>query len=72
MTVTEKVESNHTCFIQMVNDSTSQLSFSNTSTPVFEEYFCKVSDVYGRSNRSEPAVLLVYEGKIIPSCLISL
>ena len=57
VTVTKKVESNHTCFIRMVNDRTSQLSFSNTSTPVFEEYFCKVSDVYGRSTRSEPALL---------------
>ena len=63
-TVTEKVNSNDTCFIQMVNDSTSQLSFSNTSMPVFEEYFCEVSDTYGQSNRSEPALLLVYKGKI--------
>ena len=63
-TVTEKVNSNDTCFIQMVNDSTSQLSFSNTSMPVFEEYFCEVSDAYGQSNRSEPALLLVYKGKI--------
>ena len=63
-TVTERVNSNDTCFIQMVNDSTSQLSFSNTSMPIFEEYFCEVSDTCGQSSRSEPALLLVYEGKI--------
>ena len=63
-TVTERVNSNDTCFIQMVNDSTSQLSFSNTSVPIFEEYFCEVSDACGQSSKSEPALLLVYEGKI--------
>jgi len=62
-TVTEKVERNDTCFIQMVNDTTSQLSFSNTSVPVLEEYFCEVSNAYGQSNKSEPALLFVYEGK---------
>ena len=64
--VIEKVESNSTCFIQMVNKHTSQLSFSNTSVPVFEEYFCKVSNAYGQSN-SEPAMLFVYKGKRLMS-----
>ena len=63
MTVTEKVKSNDTCLIQMVNEYTSQLSFSGISMPVFEEYFCEVSNAIGQSNRSEPALLFVYEGK---------
>ena len=63
LTRTDKVDSNDTCFIQMVNDSTSRLSFSNTSMPVFEEYFCEVSNAHGQSNRSETALLFVYEGK---------
>ena len=63
MPVTEKVKSNDTCLIQMVNDYTSQLSFSSISMPVFEEYFCEVSNAIGQSNRSEPALLFVYEGK---------
>ena len=65
VTVTEKVESNDTCSIRKVNGHTSQLSFSSIKMPVFEEYFCEVSNANGQSTRSELALLFTYEGKII-------